>query len=99
MVAISADIQSGKYYSKKYFVTLTTFIDYVTWNENVASAALTINHYRKDGIFVTFNGSDISFEKTDPPAIQYYDGKSKIFEYEGKKFYIDYRKSTLEKVQ
>ena len=99
MVAISADIESGKYDSKKYFFTLTTFVDYVTWNENVASAALTINHYRKDGISVTFNDSDISFEKTDPPTVQHYDGKSKIFEYDGKKFYIDYRKNTLEPVQ
>ena len=99
MVAISADIQSGIYYSKKYIFTSYTFIDSVTWNENTASVDLTLNHYLKDGMSVTFNDNSISFEKTEPPAIQYYDGKSKIFEYDGKKFYIDYRKNTLETVQ
>ena len=99
MVAISADIQSGNYYSKKHIFASYTFINYVVWNENTASAALSVNHhYLNDGMSVTFNDNNISFEKAEPPKIQYFDGTSKIFEYDGKKFYIDYRKNTLETV-
>ena len=66
IVAISADIQTGNYYSKKY-------------------------------IF-----DSISFEKIEPPQTQtqtnYLIGRSQTFEYDGKKFYIDYQKNTLETV-
>ncbi len=111
IVAISADIQTGNYYSKKYIfdyipTNADNFVREIIWNENTATLSVERRGLYIDnttyGLSVTFNDNSISFEKTEPPQTQtqtnYLIGRSQTFEYDGKKFYIDYQKNTLETV-
>ena len=109
LVAISADIQSGDYYSKKYIfdyipTDVTNNIGEIVWNGNISTLLIERRGLYIDdttyGLAVTFNDDGISFEKTEPPTKNTYSytGKSSIFEYDGKKFQIDYRTNTLETI-
>ena len=111
IVAISADIRTGNYYSKKYIfdyipTNADNFVREIIWNENTATLSVERRGLYIDnttyGLSVTFNDNSISFEKTEPPQTQtqtnYLIGRSQTFEYDGKKFYIDYQKNTLETV-